>query len=221
MLKYGARLRAGEPISDEEFDAVYSPDVKSLSLRHWTPVSVARRAAYLLTDLGGAMHILDVGAGPGKFCIVGALSTTAHFVGVEHRRRLVEAAQIAAVRFGADRAHVVHGNLLDFDCRAFDGFYFYNPFREQLDSEQISIDLEVARSATNFKMYVATTIAKLIGAPLGTAVVTYCGFGGRMPPEYRRVLREEIGNAELALWVRSRSPRRLPGLLTQLDSPKM
>lgn len=139
MLKYGARLRAGEPISDEEFDAVYSSEVRSLSLRHWTPVSVARRAAYLLTGLGGATHILDVGAGPGKFCIVGALSTTAHFVGVEHRRRLVEVAQMAAVRFGADRAHVVHANLLDFDCRTFDGFYFYNPFREQLDSDEVSM----------------------------------------------------------------------------------
>lgn len=203
MLTYAERLRAGEPVSDDEFDAVYPAAIRAVSFRHWTPVRVGRRAAQLLTEIGGATRVLDVGAGPGKFCIVGALSTGASYTGVEQRLGLVEAAVAAGLRFGADRARVVHANLLDFDCSGFDGFYFYNPFREQIEIDEYPIDEKVERSQTSFKSYIATTIAALIRAPVGTAAVTFHGFGGRMPPQYRKVISEEILGGELALWVRS------------------
>ena len=41
---------------------------------HWTPVHVARRAAQFLVT-GPETRVLDVGSGPGKFCLVGALAT--------------------------------------------------------------------------------------------------------------------------------------------------
>jgi hypothetical protein len=203
MLVYGQRLRAGDPVSDEEFDAVYPPAVRAASARHWTPVQVARRAAQLLTETGGAARVLDIGAGPGKFCIVGALCTSGSFTGVEQRLNLVEAALAATPRFGAQRARVVHANLLDFDCSGFDGFYFYNPFREQIELDDDPIDGNLERSQENFKSYIATTIATLIRAPVGTAVVTFHGFGGRMPPQYRRVITQMVNGGELALWIRS------------------
>ena len=100
MLKVAARLRAGEAVTDGEFDQVFVPDVEAISFRHWTPVWVARRAAELLVH-AGATEILDVGAGPGKFCIVGALTTAARFAGVEQRGGLVEQARQAAGKLGA------------------------------------------------------------------------------------------------------------------------
>src|SRR6516165_9063251 len=114
MLKVAARLRAGEAVTDGEFDQVFVPDVEAISFRHWTPVWVARRAAELLVH-AGATEILDVGAGPGKFCIVGALTTAARFAGVEQRGGLVEQARQAAGKLGAARVRFVHSNLVDFD----------------------------------------------------------------------------------------------------------
>src|SRR3954471_8285376 len=90
--------RTAHPLpSDVEFDDVYDPEIRALSPQHWTPVQVAARAATLLTQ-AGATRILDVGSGAGKFCIAGALSTDAHFTGVERRGRLVETARRAATR---------------------------------------------------------------------------------------------------------------------------
>jgi predicted RNA methylase len=222
MLKYAARLRAGDGVSDYEFDAVFEPEVQKISFRHWTPVAVASRAAHLLTDIG-VTRILDVGAGPGKFCIVGASATTAHFTGIEQRRNLVEAARSAAFRFGADRTRFVHANIVDFDWGPFDGFYLYNPFQEQIDGDLLPIDQTLHRSPALYKAYVASTVAKLNRAPVGTAVVTYNGFGGTMPPQYRQVHREDLGGAALVLWLRTgyskTLPRKVPAEQASLGGP--
>jgi SAM-dependent methyltransferase len=196
-------------VSDDEFDSVYSEQVRSASFRHWTPVAVARRAAQLLTGVGGATRILDVGAGPGKFCIVGALTTAARFAGIEQRPSLVEAAAVAVERFGTDRASVVHANMMDFDCTPFDGFYFFNPFRELVElCDAYPIDRTIDTSVALFKTYIACAIANLLRASVGTSVVTFHGFGGRMPPQYRRVLSEQTHGGELALWVRAPHSKR-------------
>jgi predicted RNA methylase len=213
MLSCATRLRSGEKVFDAEFDAVYPDKVRAISYRHWTPVAVARRAAQLLTE-NGATNVLDVGAGPGKFCIIGALTTAAHFTGIEQRLNLVELAESAALRFGAPRARILRANILTFDCSPFDGFYFYNPFQEQIENHPVPIDWNLERSRTLYNMYVAAATASLIRAPAGAAVVTYHGFGGPMPPQYRPVHREGAGGAEIVLWVRvghsKARPRRTP-----------
>ena len=203
MLKYSALLRAGEAVSDADFDSVYEWDVQAASPRHWTPVAIALRAAHLLTALGGATHVLDVGAGPGKFCIVGALSTSARFTGIEQQSTLVTAARAAARRFAAERAVVLHGNFLDVDSTEFDGFYLYNPFQADLQADLFSSRGEMKEAIARFGMYVTVTIATLIRAPPGAAVVTYHGFGGRMPRQYRPVYRERAGDGDLAMWIRA------------------
>ena len=213
MLDVAARLRAGESVSDGEFDGVFTSETESVSFRHWTPVTVARRAARLLVD-AGATEILDVGAGPGKLCIVGALTTEARFTGLEQRPHLVEQAWTAAAKLAAGRARFVHGNLLDFDCTPFDGFYFFNPFQEQIeDDEAYPIDKTIERSPELHKTYVASATAALIRAPVGTVVVTFHGLGGPMPSHYRCVHRERTFAADLAVWVREErakvSPRGL------------
>src|SRR5258708_32599839 len=87
-----------------------SRKIRALSGQHWTPVAVAARAADLLTR-AGATRILDVGAGVGKFCIVGALSTAAEFVGVERREGLVQVARRAAAQVGSKRPPFIHSNM--------------------------------------------------------------------------------------------------------------
>jgi SAM-dependent methyltransferase len=208
LTKCAERLRAGEVVPDGEFDDVFPPEIEAVSFRHWTPVAVARRAAHLMAD-AGARRILDVGAGPGKFCIVGALTTDAHFTGLERRRNLVEEARRAAARLRVDRVHFAHANLLDFDSRGFDGFYLYNPFQEFVEADDpFPIDRTVRRSEALHKTYIAATIAMLIRAPVGTVVATFHGFGGPMPGQYRRLREERLFGAQLVLWMRDRNSIR-------------
>jgi predicted RNA methylase len=161
---------------------------------------VARRAAQLLGE-ARARAILDIGSGPGKFCIVGALSTAASFTGVERRAHLVDAARDAAARLGARRARFVRADILDFDFSPFDGFYLFNPFFEQLgDRTMIPIDGRVEHSRRLYQRYVRAIEHKLADAAPGAAVVTYYGFGGVIPPGYTELHDERAGGDRLVLW---------------------
>ena len=55
--------------SDAQLDALLPRVMRRVSSVYWTPVRVARRAAQIFDDLG-VSRVLDVGSGPGKFCIV-------------------------------------------------------------------------------------------------------------------------------------------------------
>src|SRR6478735_8445679 len=78
--------------TDEEFNAIYPRHIRKLAKKHWTPIAVARTAALFLAKKRGA-KILDIGSGAGKFCMVGAAVTRAHFTGVEQRSELFEISQ--------------------------------------------------------------------------------------------------------------------------------
>jgi predicted RNA methylase len=188
--------------SDIEFDNVYDQRVRDLSIQHWTPVRVAARAARLLTQ-NGATRILDIGAGAGKFCIVGALTTEAQFVGVERRNSLVEIARGAAERLGASRASFVHGNIDAFPVNGFDGIYLYNPFYEQISRYLAPIDDTLEFSEAAYRYFVRATVEKLQELASPVAVVTFNGFGGVMPRAYAFRGDEPAGNDRLELWMKT------------------
>jgi SAM-dependent methyltransferase len=196
-----ASMTAGVPPSDLEFDEIYDERIQWLSLQHWTPVRVAARAATLLTQ-AGATRILDVGSGVGKFCIVGALTTDAEFVGVEQRGDLVEIARRSATRLGAARASFVHANVDAFPFDGFSAVYMYNPFYEQISRLVIEIDHEIERSQLLYRRFVQTTIDKLAALPPPVSVVTFHGFGGSLAPHYEFRGDEPAGNDLLELWIK-------------------
>jgi SAM-dependent methyltransferase len=195
-----ARLRAGGTASDDEFDQVYDDWCRWLSPCYWTPVEVARRAAQLLTA-GGRRRVLDVGSGVGKFCIVGALTTKAQFIGVEQRPPLVTAAHNAAVSFGARGARFVDGDFETVDFGTFDAFYLFNPFEEHI-AGVVPIDNTVELSPLRFRYYVVALVRKLEEARPGTRVLTYFGHGGPDLPGYRLLGKEKAGDDVLVLWER-------------------
>ncbi|HVR01143.1 MAG TPA: methyltransferase domain-containing protein [Polyangia bacterium] len=164
-------------------------------------MAVAARAADLLTR-AGATRILDVGAGVGKFCIVGALSTAAEFVGVERREGLVQVARRAAAQLGSTRATFVHANMDSFSFDGFEGVYLYNPFYEQISKFLPLIDRDVGRSVAAHRYFVRTTIEKLLAASPPLLVTAYHGFGGAMPPEFERMGAEPAGNDQLEMWIK-------------------
>ena len=86
-----ADLLAGS-VSDAAFDGLLPAVARVKSKQYWSPISVARRAATRFAR-HGCRRVLDVGCGPGKFCIAGAIERPdVHFFGVEQRTGLAETA---------------------------------------------------------------------------------------------------------------------------------
>ncbi len=197
-------IRAGRPIADRAFDRVYAEHMRLLSAKHWTPVAVAARAATLLVE-GGASSVLDVGAGVGKFCIVGALVTGASFTGLEERRDRLDGARRAAAAFELSRIRWVLGRIERLAFEPFDGFYFFNPFAEALEPDPTGAPAQ--RGAARYRRDVARTQAALAAARRGARVVTYHGLGGALPPGYRLVTREAMVTGPLECWEKVEAPR--------------
>lgn len=203
VLEIVAALRHGDLPEDDLFDAIYAPRWRELSWQHWTPIEIADLAVDWLTG-GGARRVLDVGAGVGKLCVYGALATPDEvtFVGVEHRAELVEAGREAAARLGvADRVELRHAELDSVDASEFDAIYLYNPFAENLSTDDLElIDTSVELGAERFRRDVAIVEGWLRAAARGTRLVTFHGFGGVVPEAFRLVASQRIGWDALRAW---------------------
>ncbi|WP_146653563.1 class I SAM-dependent methyltransferase [Labilithrix luteola] len=191
---------------DAEFDELYPAPARVVSSMFWTPMAVAIRAADLLVTTPST-RVLDVGSGVGKFCIVGAAITGAPFMGIEHRRGFVDIARDVASRVGADTAHFVSGTLDDIDVSDFDALYFFNPFEENMLHARHWLDSTVTLSEARYFADVSRAEGLLDAARVGTRVVTYHGFGGKMPLSYHRAVRERCRSGHLELWVKSERAR--------------
>lgn len=196
-------LRDGRLVVDRVFDDVYPLAVRRASSVHWTPVEVGVRGARLLAVEPGA-RILDIGAGVGKFCIVAAAASGhAMLHGIEQRPHLVDIARDAAAKVGV-RVAFSTGTIDELDPSGFDGAYLFNPFGENLCPRSDHIDDTVELSEDRFRRDLRATDRFLRAARPGMRVVTYCGFGGQLPPEYSLVSRERCAGA-LELWVKGDS----------------
>ncbi len=200
-------LQTGEGVPDRTFDRLYPHHVRELSLAFWTPVRVAMRAVELLDP--ARRRVLDVGSGVGKFCLVAATLTGAEVTGIEHRADLVRIATGAAERLGV-RARFVRGELADIDWDAFDAFYFYNPFFENVHEDN-HIDETVELSRRRLDAALRHASEALARPRPGTRVVTYHGLGGPMPSTYQLVTSECAGSDKLKLWTQTSDRVSLAG----------
>ena len=187
-------------IEDEKFDLIYSPQIRRLSSVFWTPVAVAAEAAKLLVTTQGT-RVLDIGCGPGKFCLVGAALTDGRFTGVEQRSDLVTAAKHAANDLQLPDVEFLRGNLQDVAFADYDAFYLFNPFAENM-SEGHKIDRTVPLSPELFKRYTSHVAAQLGTKPLGTRVVTYMGYADDIPSCYD--CESTLFGDDLKLWIKQR-----------------
>ena len=202
-------LRSGTLVADRIFDEIFPFAARSKSSVYWTPVEVAVRAARLLANKPD-LTILDIGSGIGKFCIVAAAAVHANVRGIEHRPHLVDVAREAAAKIGV-RASFDTGTIQEQDASAIDGFYFFNPFAENMCNAADRLDASVELSEDRFWTDVSAAEELLTKARVGARVVTYCGFGGELPDGYVLSSREQCGGGRLDLWVKeaeSRTRRR-------------
>jgi len=153
-----------------------------LAKLHFTPVDVARSAARFLVDKPGT-RVLDVGAGAGKFCIIGALCTSGHFTGVEQRAYLSRISELHARHLGVHSAHFIHANVADVDFSDFDAFYVFNPFSENfLLDDPLDNTVELDRGLyARYSEYVHHHLNQM---PPGTRLATYHSFGHEVPSGY-------------------------------------
>ncbi len=183
---------------DHEFDRHYPEDICAQSYCHWTPVDVSQTAAEWLVEKPGT-RVLDIGCGPGKFCAIGATTTLGHFTGVEQRGRLVKAAREILQRHRITRAEIVHGNITAVSFDAFDAFYLFNPFEENI-LPMLRIDHDVAMESQLYDDYTLHVQTQLEQKPLGTRIVTYYGSCAEVPECY--VCVRTAWDGLLKLWIK-------------------
>lgn len=191
--------------TDQAFDRLLPGHLRELSPRHWTPVEVAIRAATLLRPTR-ATRILDVGAGVGKLCVVGAMSAMGHWCGIEQHEPLVHTARMLASTLGVgERTSFVHGDALAVDWQEFDVIYLFNPFEVPLH------EVDPRQHALDFPCQVALASERLASLREGIRVVTLNGFGGAMPPSYTLLHQEWTFDVGLALWTQRAAAGRPRG----------
>ena len=187
-------------VSDEHFNRLYPPAAQKLALRHWTPLSVARKAAGFLAAEND-VKILDVGSGVGKFCLVAAHSKPrAFYYGVEQRKELVYNAETARLILCLENVSFIHGNFTQLDFRNYDHFYFYNSFYENLAFTS-KIDDSIAYSGELFNFYNRYLYKQLEQKPAGTRLATYHSLEDEIPPGYH-VVGSEMDNL-LKFWIKA------------------
>lgn len=178
---------------DDDFDRLIPNGLRHLSSLHWTPARVAVRVAGLLRATANTC-VLDVGAGVGKVCTIGALSGHGTWIGVEQHRVLVDSARTLARRLDVShRTSFVIADAFALDWNDFDVLYFYNPF-------------ELKLFGTETSGRVAAVQRRLENLPDFTRVVTLRGFGGVMPASFELIYHELVPftGLDLALWSQRR-----------------
>ena len=175
-------LRADACPDDTSFDRFLPRDLREVSEHYWTPLPVVKRAAEWLAELR-IRTVVDIGSGAGKFCVAAALLTDARFIGLEHRRSLVESARSLARAFGVShRVTFVHGALGAVATPRADTYYLYNPFADYwFNSSRDDTDREVTFDSVRREDDIAAVERLIRRSTVGTTVLTYNSFGGRMP----------------------------------------
>jgi hypothetical protein len=197
-------IRTGSAPADYAFDRFLPDELRVVSGQYWTPLVVAKRAAEWFAGLN-VRTVVDIGSGAGKFCVAAALGGRCHFTGLEQRSRLVASARTLARLFEVDdRVSFVEGALGDIATPVGDAYYLYNPFGEYLFGSQDHLDSD-ERSDERYARDVAAVQDLLQRARVGTCVLTYNGFGGRVPSSYHQIHVDNDMPNELRLWRKERS----------------
>jgi hypothetical protein len=197
-------LRTGSCPVDHTFDRFLPEPLRVVSPQYWSPLAVAKRAAEWLDDVG-VHNVVDIGSGAGKFCVAGALFGRCHFIGLEQRVFLVDSARALARLFDVnDRVRFVRGALGAVPAPVADAYYLFNPFGqywfEADDMVQTNVEFGNERLADD----VAAAEQLLRRAPVRTWLLTYNGFGGRVPDGYELLRVDWELPGVLRLWRKER-----------------
>ncbi|MEP7163414.1 MAG: class I SAM-dependent methyltransferase [Ferruginibacter sp.] len=172
--------------SDTQFNQIYPSAIKALAGKHWTPLSVSRKAANFLAAENN-VRILDIGSGVGKFCLSAAYhQPNAFYYGVEQRRNMVSHAEAAKGILHLNNVAFINGNFTQLDFRDYDHFYFYNAFYENIVGTD-KIDDSIDYSGELFNYYNRYLFSRLEQKAAGTRLATFHSLEDEVPPSYHLV----------------------------------
>lgn len=204
--RVGADTGRSTAPEDAWFDRQLPRRVRERSGQYWTPVAVAIRVAAHFRNYR-ARNILDVGCGPGKFCIVaGCLDPEVAVHGIDQRPRLVRHGTRLARKLAVHNVRFSVGDVTTIPWDAYQGLYFFNPFAENIFYEQDRYDDDVQLSAPRFASELLRVERLLERARVGTVIVTYHGLGGPIPSSYELVMDERAGSDRVRTWVKRPRP---------------
>ncbi|MCF6406768.1 class I SAM-dependent methyltransferase [Chitinophaga filiformis] len=185
-------------MADASFDWLYPERIQQMSRRHWTPMRIAKKAAGFLAEEG--KKVLDIGSGVGKFTLIGAhYYPRSFFYGVEQRSELHHYALAAQEYTKTENAAFINLNFTQVNLAAYDHFYFYNAFFENLATRD-TIDHHIEYSDSLYQYYSRYLYRELDRKPAGTRLVTYHSLHDEIPPAYRLV--ETSADFFLKMWVK-------------------
>lgn len=201
-------MRTGSCPNDRSFDRFLPEPLRLVSPEYWTPLVVVKRAADWLEDLG-IRTMVDIGSGARKFCVAGALFGKCRFIGLEQYSSLVTSARALTDLFDLmDRVSFVAGALGSVTAPVGDAYYFFNPFGDYWLGADYPLEAGAGFTDTRHADDVAVAEDLLRRAPVGTWILTYNGFGGRMPASYELVRVDWKLRGVLRLWRKRRDVTR-------------
>jgi SAM-dependent methyltransferase len=196
-------VSSGNSPSDQAFDRFMPERLQLVSARYWTPVRVAMRAAAWLDELN-VRSVVDIGSGPGKFCLIAALASRCAFLGVEQRHELVAVARSLAKLYHLQhRVSFIEDTFGDGPPPHADAYYFYNPFVESVLDEDAWLDESVEHGEARHVRDLLAAEHWLGQAPLGTYVLTCNGIGSELPHCYDEMRADLSFACPLRLWRRT------------------
>lgn len=195
----GDYLRLHLPIKDEEFDMIYSSDLRKISQKHFTEVDVAIKAAKFLVTKPG-QKVLDIGSGVGKFCFVASCYSDAIFTGVDYREHYIKLCEKLADKYNFENVNFIHDDVVNIDFTKYDSFYFFNSFEEHADINAQMDDI-IVTNREKFIHYTDFLKIQLDKLPGGTNLVTYFAYPNQIPNSYKLVSMHFGGN--LKCWKKS------------------
>lgn len=183
---------------DTEFDWLYPKQFQLLSLKHFTLLPIAQKAAEFLSLPN--TRVLDIGSGAGKFCLTaGYHFPKTFFYGVEQRYELHHLAENIKRYTDLPNVNFIYGNVTQINFKEFDHFYFYNSFFENIDQiNKIDDTIELSESLYNY--YTQYLYMALSAKPSGTRLVTFHSLEQEIPPDYR--LADVSYDTLLKMWIK-------------------
>ena len=177
------QLNASLFSDDAAFDWMYPEHFQLLSLKHWTPLSIVRKAAEFLAEPGTRVH--GIGSGIDKFCLAaGYHFSETYFYGVEQHQELIYYAEDAKGFTQLSNVNFIYANITQVNFKKFDHFYFYNSFYENIDPDN-QIDDTIAISESLYNYYTQYLFRTLDEKPSGPRLVTFHTSGKEVPSNYK------------------------------------
>lgn len=193
------KIKANKEVEDSEFDKIFPVKVRRASEIHFTPINVAKQATqYLSLDKGA--KILDIGAGAGKFCLIGsAICADSHFTGVEQRKNFCQIAERLSEIYHLQNVKFINSNITNTSFKDYEAFYFYNSFYENI-SIHGKIDDKVELKRELYKEYSQYVKDQLASKPKDTRLVTYYSFQKEIPDSYKLLFTSF--DDKLKMWIK-------------------